>query len=191
MMAGIVYGSGKNVYATFSSPVVLPGGGDAGKSLFVAVSRDGGRTWGVAHEVAAGGPTADPGPSYTLPTIGVDPARRGGPRRDIVYVAADTTTPAHTSPPLGGPSTPPPTEEDIAMSVSKNGGATWSAVFNVNAPGTNATEQTQPVVGATGPSTSAGARSGRGPGRSPLTASSSSRNPATMASPGPASRARW
>jgi len=147
MKAGIAYGSRGNVYATFSSPRVLPGGVQAGKTLFVVLSRDGGRTWGIARALAAGGPMPDPGPSYTLSTIGVDPARRGGPRRDRVYVAADTTTPSDTHPAVGPPA---PSNENIAMVVSNDGGATWSSASNVNAPGTTATEQSNPVVGRDG-----------------------------------------
>lgn len=149
----VVWGSRQNVYATFSSPVPNPQGTQAGKTLFVAISHNGGRTWGVAHPVATGGPTATPGPNYTLPTIGVDPARRGGPRHDILYVAADTTSPSHsqpTSPPPGTPSQGSSSVENIAMSVSRDGGRSWGGVFNVNAADTQATEQSDVVVGRKG-----------------------------------------
>lgn len=148
MQAGVVYGSHRNVYATFTSSRILPATGSfSGKSLFVAVSHNGGRSWGVAHDVGEGGPLLNPGPNYALPTIAVDPARRHGPKHDRVYVAADTTTPSDTHPVTGTAQT---TVENIAMSVSNDGGRTWSAPFNVNGSGPAATEPSQPVVGRNG-----------------------------------------
>lgn len=145
MQAGIVFGSGANVYADFVSAQPLPGGLEAGKSLFVVISRDGGRTFGVAKLLARAGPSQAQGADYVLPTIGVDQARRGGPRRDRVYVvaAASVTTP-------GTPN--PTTIQNIVMATSGNGGRTWGGVSNVNARGENVSsflggEQSQPVVG--------------------------------------------
>ncbi|HWC87943.1 MAG TPA: hypothetical protein VG388_15525 [Solirubrobacteraceae bacterium] len=142
--AGVVYGSGKNVYATFVSAAPLPGGAEAAKSLFVVVSRDGGRTFGTAQLLAQGGPTSSVGPDYQLPAVGVDPARRGGPHQDIVYVAADATG---TSPVTGGPTT---NTADVVVATSKNAGRTWAPIVNVDAPGDNAIETSQPVVARNG-----------------------------------------
>jgi putative cell wall-binding protein len=139
MQAGIVFGSKSNVYATFVSAAPLPGGGEAAKSLFVVISRDGGRTFGIAKLLAQAGPTQSAGPDYQLPTIGVDPARRGGPNRDIVYVSAAETAAAVA------PTTVSPA--NIIMSTSKDAGQTWTPVADVNAAGDNAIEQSQPVVG--------------------------------------------
>jgi putative cell wall-binding protein len=142
MQAGIVFGSGKNVYATFVSAAPLPGGAEQAKSLFVVVSRDGGRTFGTAELVAQGGPTQATGPDYVLPTIGVDPARPGGPQHDVVYVSAAVSSNPGT--------TPATSAQNVVMSTSKDAGATWAPVVDVNAPGDNAGEQSQPVVGRNG-----------------------------------------
>lgn len=143
MQAGIVFGSGSNVYATFVSAAPLPGGLETAKSLFVVVSHDGGRTFGTAQLVAQGGPTQSQGPDYVLPTIGVDPARRGGPPRDVVYVSAGETATVT----VGGT---PESQANIVMSTSKDGGQTWAPVVDVNAPSENALEPSQPVVGRRG-----------------------------------------
>lgn len=140
MQAGVAYGSAGNVYATFASPRPLPGANEEGKSLLVVKSRDGGRTWGTASVVAVGGPSATQGPNYALPTIGVDPARRGSPRRDRIYVAAASTEAPEAQ--HEGSS-----NENVRISTSEDGGATWSPIANVNTPDENAIEQSRPVVG--------------------------------------------
>jgi hypothetical protein len=138
MQAGVVFGGGSNVYATFVSAAPLGGGLEAAKSLFVVVSRNGGRTFGTAKLVAQAGPTQTQGPDYVLPTIGVDPARRGGPSHDIVYLSAAVSGIEGTAKlPL----------QNVVMSTSRDSGQTWAPVVNVNAAGDNAQEQSQPVVG--------------------------------------------
>src|SRR4051794_10037083 len=138
--AGIAYGSGGNVYATFASSRRAPGGGDEGKSLLGIVSRDGGRTWGRAFVIAPGGPNTTDGPHYILPTIGVDRARRGGPRHDRVVVAAGGNVAGHE-----GTST-----ENVSYSVSSDAGKTWSPIGNANSSSENAIEQSRPVFGRNG-----------------------------------------
>ncbi|MDQ6607610.1 MAG: glycoside hydrolase [Actinomycetota bacterium] len=140
MQAGIVFGSGQNVYATFVSAAPLPGGGEAAKSLFVVVSGDGGRTFGTAQLLAQGGATQNAGPDYVLPTVGVDPARRGGPHQDVVYVAAASTTTTGVAPNATQQAT-------VGVSTSTNGGHTFTPIVDVNAAADNAIEQSQPVVG--------------------------------------------
>ncbi len=134
---GVAFGSRGNVYATFATPKFLPGGNEESKSLVVVRSRNGGRTWSRAQVVAPGGPSSDAGPDHVLPTINVDRARRGGPVRDRVYVAAAT---AETPP--GGAAT-----ENVRVVVSQDAGVTWSAPTNANTPDENAIEQSQPVIG--------------------------------------------
>ena len=140
MQAGIAYGSGRNVYATFASPKQLGDGLTEAKSLFVAISRDGGRTFGEGRIVAPGGPTPSQGPHYILPTIGVEPAAKGGPRHDVVYVAAGDNEQSHEG----------SSSENIRMVVSSDAGRTWGTPFNVNTPNENAIEQSRPVIGRRG-----------------------------------------
>ncbi|HWE13659.1 MAG TPA: cell wall-binding repeat-containing protein [Solirubrobacteraceae bacterium] len=143
IQAGIVFGSAQNVYATFVSAAPLPTGGEAAKSLFVVVSHDGGRTFGTAQLLAQGGPTQAVGPDYVLPTVGVDPARAGGPQKDIVYVAAASTSTTGVAPNVTAAA-------DVVVSTSTDGGATFAPVVDVNAPSDNALEQSQPVVNRNG-----------------------------------------
>jgi hypothetical protein len=138
MQSGAVaFGSRGNVYAAWSSPRFLPGGNEEGKSLLVSRSRNGGRTWSRAVVVAPGGANDEDGPHHILPTLNVDPARRGGPAQDVVYVAAGESQEVRA-----GEST-----ENLRMVVSRDAGRTWTAPFNVNAPDENAIEQSQPVIG--------------------------------------------
>src|SRR4051812_9200773 len=137
MQAGVAFGSAGNVYATFVSPKPLGAGLEEGKSLFVVVSRDGGRTFGTAQMVAAGGPSATDGPDYTLPTIGVEPGKRG----DHVYVAATSTEASHDQ---------AVSNENVLMSVSADSGRTWGQTFDVNTPQEHALEQSRIVIGRRG-----------------------------------------
>ncbi len=139
MYAGIAYGSRGNVYATFVSPKPVPGV-EGGKSLFVAVSRNGGRTFHTAQLLAAGGSLAQ-GPDYVLPTVGVDPARRGGPRRDRVYVAANVTLS------ITNQNKEPLSQDNVVMATSSNAGSSFAPAANVNTPAEDAIEQSQPVIG--------------------------------------------
>lgn len=144
VMQSIVFGSGANVYTTFVSAAPLPGGGEAAKSLFVVISRDGGRTFKIARLLALGGASESQGGDYSLPTVAVDPARRGGPHRDRVYVAAAVGV---TTPGNAGPASKPTTLENIVSVSSNDSGRSFGHVVNVNPLGSSAIEQSQPVVG--------------------------------------------
>lgn len=150
--AAVAFGSRRNVYAVFASARPRPDGSDSGKSLLVARSRDGGRHWGQAVVVTEGGPTPDQGPHYVLPTLTVAPARAGGPRKDRVIVAA-----AQSVTPPGGRSA-----QNVVVSISDNGGATWDAPVAANAAGTSALEPSRPVVGRDGAIYVAWREQGRG-----------------------------
>src|SRR4051794_40980514 len=140
MQAGVAYGSGKNVYATFASPKPLSGGLEMGKSLFLAVSRDGGKTFATAQELAAGGPSASEGPDYTLPTIGVERGTKGT-SGDHVYVAATSSEASHDQ---------AVSNENVLMVVSGDSGRTWGKPFDVNTPQEHALEQSRIAVGRAG-----------------------------------------
>jgi putative cell wall-binding protein len=145
IQAGVAYGSGGNVYATFVSAAPAADGAEQQRSLFVVVSRDGGRTFETAKLLAQAGASSSEGADYELPTVGVDPARRGGPGRDRVFVAAHGSVVTPGADPHN-----PTTTSNITMSTSGDSGATWSPVFNANAADENAAEQSQIVVGRDG-----------------------------------------
>src|SRR5215210_1162709 len=75
----IVFGRGQNVYTTFSSAVVDAAGEPQGKSVMVAHSTNGGRTFGTAAVALQGGAVVARGPDYTLPKLAV---RRGARSRN-------------------------------------------------------------------------------------------------------------
>ena len=133
---GVAFGSGQNVYATFASNKPKADGTEEGKSLLAVISRDGGRTWGDAQVVAAGGPSAKQGPDHVLPTIAVDAARAGGPSEDRIYVSA-----ASGQAQREGAST-----ENVVVVSSSDAGSTWGPAIAVNTAEQNAIEQSQPVI---------------------------------------------
>ena len=117
---GIVFGSGQNVYITFSAhrggynrlDTAPPTQGGAGDESMVARSTDGGRTFQPAV-VAIPGSTS-PQPVSIRPQIGVQRgAGTGG--QDLLYVNAWQI---HVNNTLGGP-------RRMLVARSKDGGATW------------------------------------------------------------------
>lgn len=134
--AAVAFGGGNRVYAVIATPRPQPDGSDSGKSLVVFRSTTGGRSWRRGGVVAEGGPSPTAGPHYILPTIAVDRARRGGPARDRVYVAAAESQAAR----------PGASTENVAVVTSTDNGATWGAPVDANTPDENAIEQSAPVV---------------------------------------------
>jgi len=132
----IVFGRGRNVYTTFSSAVVDAAGEPQGKSVMVAHSRNGGRTFATAAVALPGGAVVARGPDYTLPKIAVRRGTRG--RSDHLYVVASST---EDNPSLPGG------EEDTVVATSTDGARTWSAPKRVNPVGQNSIEPSQPVLG--------------------------------------------
>jgi BNR repeat-like domain/ell wall binding domain 2 (CWB2) len=132
----IVFGRGRNVYTTFSSAIVDQAGNPQAKSVMVARSRDGGRTFPTATVAIRGGADLATGPDYTLPKIAVQP---GGRRRgDRLYVVASSV---EDNPSASADA------EDTVVGTSADGGRTWSAPQRVNPAGQSSIEPSQPVVG--------------------------------------------
>ena len=142
MDGSVVFGSGENVYTTFASPRAVPGGADQGKSVLVAASRDGGRTFRTAVVALSGGPSVEQGPDYVLPKLAVERGGGRGERRrpDRLYVVAGSTEVEHEA--LPG--------ENTVLAVSDDAGRTWSGPLRANGPDEAALEQSQPVIGRDG-----------------------------------------
>ncbi len=154
---GVTFGSGQNVYLTFSAARLNAKGEEEGLSAIVARSTNGGRTFGRGVVALSAGqpvqrvptPTGQPvrfigGPEFALPKIAVDPGR-GARGSDRVYVVAAAEQAEDPLSLLGQRR-----DEDTALSVSNDGGASWGPRRNVNPPTENAIEQSQPVVGRRG-----------------------------------------
>ena len=145
--AGITFGSGDNVYAAFSGARLNPDDSEQGQSALVARSANGGRSFGRGNVALRGGqpvervPGSSPatftgGPEYQLPKVAVDEGGGAG-GSDRVYVnAANENVSADGR-----------RDEDTSVSVSNDGGRTFSRVANANPETENAIEQSQPVVG--------------------------------------------
>lgn len=137
MYAGVAFGSGQNVYATFVTPRGTVAAEESASTL-VAKSTNGGQTFGTPVVVMNGGATGA-GPNYELPELGVEPgAGPGG--ADRVYVTA------HQPPPNGGTNSP----GNATTVVSNDGGATFSAPVNANPVGEGVTDVSEPVIAGNG-----------------------------------------
>ncbi|HEV2753788.1 MAG TPA: cell wall-binding repeat-containing protein [Solirubrobacteraceae bacterium] len=135
---GIAFGRGDTVYATFASGDFNTPNEPRGKSVLVAKSTNGGRTFSTGDVALRGGPSPDVGPDYVLPQIAV---RRGGPgRADRVYVSAGS----REQNPSG-----PGRVENVSVGVS-DGGTSWSAPRVVNSNTQNGIESSQPALGPDG-----------------------------------------
>ena len=132
----IVFGRGRNVYTTFSSAIVDQAGDPQGKSVMVARSSNGGRSFPTATVALSGGANLAAGPDYTLPKIAVRPGGRG--RSDHLYVVASSV---EDNPSASADA------EDTVVSTSTDGGRTWSAGKRVNPAGQSSIEPSQPVLG--------------------------------------------
>jgi len=145
--ASVAFGSGQNVYTTFSShrgpfqrpeSSIIAGEGD---DSLVARSSDGGRTFEVATVGIRGGPEAQP--FYIRPQLAVEPGAGGG-GADRVYVSAWACRVV-----TGGCST----GQDIRRMIvarSGDGGRTWGPPVEANRPDEQIHEPMQPVVAADG-----------------------------------------
>ena len=142
---GIAFGRGNTVYATFGSGDFNADGSERGKSILVAKSTDGGRTFSTGVVALRGGDSADlsgrtpvAGPDHVLPKIAV---RRGGPgRSDRVYVSAGSR---ERDPSFNG------RIEKTVMAVS-SGGRSWSPPRVVNPEGQSSIEASKPTLGPDG-----------------------------------------
>ena len=146
--SSVMFGSGDNVYATFAAPRLNQSGQEEGKSVLVARSTNGGRSFRTVVALPGGPllPPTSPGGSprpatdYILPKLTVQP-RRGTRRRDRIYVVAGSTELEHEG---------TESEQNTVVSFSNDGGRTWAPPANANAPGEAAIENSQPVIGRDG-----------------------------------------
>ena len=90
---GIAFGSGNTVYATFATGRADDQGDSVGKSVLVAKSTNGGRSFGVGEVVLQGGDDPELGPDYTLPKIVVKPGSSSASDRVHVVANSDETQP--------------------------------------------------------------------------------------------------
>ena len=125
---GVAFGRGNNVYVTFATSVVRPDGTGNGKSILVAKSTNGGRTFGTATIALAGGEDPDVGPDYSMPKLAVQPGAQ-----DRIYIGADTSGTT--------------TGDDAAFTTSADSGRTWSAAAIVDTAADSAIEQSGPAIG--------------------------------------------
>ena len=141
MFQTLAFGAGQAVYATSAAPRVA-NEVTQGFSTLVYKSVDGGLTWrpGVVALSAGTGTALATGPSYTQPTVAVDPGTGNSP--DRVYVSARDTTGFGNS----GPPCPRPSCSSIKTTVSNDGGQTFSPVAQASPAGVPIVEGTQPVI---------------------------------------------
>lgn len=139
---GIAFGSGNTVYATFATGLTNESGDSRGKSVLVAKSSNGGRSFDTGVVALAGGPDDETGPDYTLPKLVV---KRGStPANDRIHVVANSEeTQPRANPQLAAP----PAVQHIAVSTSNDGGRTWGERVLAGRPGESSIEVTQPVLG--------------------------------------------
>ncbi|MCA1684089.1 MAG: glycoside hydrolase, partial [Actinobacteria bacterium] len=140
----VAFGSGANVYATFSSS----------NAAVVSRSSDGGRTWAPAV-VAIGAPPVS-GAADIRPQLAVEPRPEG----DRIYVSALGPS-GPQSGELGprdpdGGGEPGPNDPDgggalrLVTTRSEDGGSTWSPTVDAQGEGDQVREPAQPAVGPDG-----------------------------------------
>ncbi len=138
MFQTVVFGSGQNVYATFSTPRRTAAGGEQGSSVLVAKSVDGGRTFGQAVVAMAGGSsgsTRTGGPYYELPSVAADPGAGPGGADRIIVAAREVTNSGDTGCVTAAPA--PCAGGDAVTAVSIDGGQTFSGPLQVEPAGEN------------------------------------------------------
>ena len=133
---GIAFGSGNAVYVTFATGTVRPDGSGSGKSVLLAKSSDGGRTFGAGAVVLPGGDDAEAGPDYIMPKLAVSPGRSSG--TDRIYIAASGS---------GNDNHDGVQGEDTVFTSSGDGGATWTPPRVANVPSDNSIEHSGPTLG--------------------------------------------
>ena len=140
--AGIAFGKGNTVYATFASGRTDDQADSRGKSVLVAKSTNGGRTFSPGVVALAGGDDPEIGPDYTLPKLVVKPGVGAGEDRIHVVANSDETEP-RVNPEL----TAPPALQRVVVTTSNDGGRTWGDRVSAGRPGESSIEVTEPVLG--------------------------------------------
>ena len=139
---GIAFGKDNNVYATFASGRTDDQFDSRGKSVLVAKSTNGGRSFSPGVVALAGGDDPELGPDYTLPKLTVKPGVGAGEDRVHVVANGEETQP-RANPELAAP----PSEQRIYVTTSDDGGRTWSQRVSAGRPGESSIEVTRPVLG--------------------------------------------
>ena len=131
----IAFGKSNRVYVTFASGILDAQGDSQGKSVLVARSNDGGRTFGVGKVVIPGGENVDVGPDHTLPKLVVKPGTRGGD--DRIHVVANRSFTAAGQ----------PTQNSVVVITSRDGANTWGPVVTASLAGQSSIEASEPTIG--------------------------------------------
>ncbi|CAA9517085.1 MAG: GH33 [uncultured Solirubrobacteraceae bacterium] len=140
---GIAFGKGNNVYATFASGVLDEQGDSRGKSVLVARSTNGGRSFGVADVVLPGGDDPDVGPDYTLPKLVVKPGT--GAAEDRIHVVANSDESEPRANPALADS--PRAINRIMVTTSQDSGRTWGGKVSASPSEHTAIESSEIVLG--------------------------------------------
>ncbi|MGH9154818.1 MAG: cell wall-binding repeat-containing protein, partial [Acidimicrobiales bacterium] len=145
--ASVAFGAGQNVYTTYSShrgadqrpeSNIIAGEGD---DILVNRSGDGGRTFEVASVAIRGGP--EPQPYYIRSQLAVETgAGTGG--ADRIYLSAWGVFVTSGGAQAGGG------DRRMVTTRSDDGGRTWTAPIDAQAPGEKVREPAQPAVGPDG-----------------------------------------
>ncbi len=133
---GIAFGRGNSVYVTFATGTVRPDGSGSGKSVLLAKSADGGRTFGTGAVVLPGGDDADKGPDYIMPKLAVSAGTSAD--TDRIYIAASGAGNESHDGVLG---------EDTVFTSSADGGKTFTPMSIANAENENSIEHSGPTLG--------------------------------------------
>jgi hypothetical protein len=136
---GIAFGRGNSVYVTFATGRIRPDGTGSGKSVLLAKSSDGGRTFGTGTVVLPGGDDADAGPDYIMPKLAVSPGNSAD--TDRIYLAASGA---------GNESHDGVQGEDTVFTSSGDGGKTFTEPRIANDPTQNSIEHSGPTLGKDG-----------------------------------------
>jgi putative cell wall-binding protein len=129
----VEFGSGQNVYTTFSARR-----GSQGDSVLVSRSADGGRTFSTAVVALAGSAASQP--SFVRPQLAVE-AGGGGDRVHVSTWGVHVTSGDARS---GGG------ERRLVTTRSDDGGDTWTPPVDAQGPGEVVADPTQPAVGRDG-----------------------------------------
>lgn len=131
----IQFGQGNTVYTTFASGVVDENDDSRGKSVLLARSRNGGRSFETGVVALPGGADVNDGPDYILPKLAVK--RGSGGTADRLYIVANSSE-----------TRPPSTvaENRTIVTTSSDGGRTWAPPSAASPAGQSAIEATEPVL---------------------------------------------
>ena len=151
MDQSVAFGAGQNVYTTFGTAIIPNGPNTTGTAALVAKSTDGGRTFAPAVVAIPGVPAPSQNPNISppdqaFPKLAVVPGGGAGGADKIVLAVNSGVFDAFNHILVGV----------VNVSISNDGGATWSPPVTVNRPYNppsnpyGAQEHTHPVIGPNG-----------------------------------------